>query len=81
MVPTLVEIFVYLFVNFKLKKIIMTGEPTFTASKERNGSHAPQLSIIISKVKYPLCFIVNFVQPVTQHYESRTVRKAPLQSK
>ena len=31
-------------------------------------------------MKYPIRFIVSFVQPVTQHFESRTVRKAPLQS-
>ena len=31
-------------------------------------------------MKYPLRFIVSFVQPVTQHFGSKTVRKAPLQS-
>ena len=31
-------------------------------------------------MKYTLCFIVSYVQLVTQHYKSRTVRKAPLQS-
>ena len=31
-------------------------------------------------MKYPLCFVVSYVQPVAQHFESRTVRKAPLQS-
>ena len=41
--------------------------------------HAPVISINVLKVKYPLCFIVSFFQPVTQQYESRTVRKAPLQ--
>ena len=30
-------------------------------------------------VKYPLCFIVSYVQPVTQQYESRAVQKASLQ--
>ena len=30
--------------------------------------------------QYPLCFIVSYVQPVTQHFESTTVQKAPLQS-
>ena len=29
-------------------------------------------------MKYPLCFIVSYVQPVTQHFRSRTVQKAPL---
>ena len=29
---------------------------------------------------YPLRFVVRYVQPVTQHFESRTVQKAPLQS-
>ena len=31
-------------------------------------------------MKYPLHFVVSYVQPVTQHFVSRTVRKAPLQS-
>ena len=31
-------------------------------------------------MKYPLRVIVGYVQPVTQHYKSGTVQKAPLQS-
>ena len=31
-------------------------------------------------MKYPLRFVASYVQLVTQHYESRIVRKAPLQS-
>ena len=31
-------------------------------------------------MKYPLRFVVSYVQPVTQHFEPRTGRKAPLQS-
>ena len=31
-------------------------------------------------MKHPLHFIVSYVQPVTRHFESRTIRKAPLQS-
>ena len=31
-------------------------------------------------MKYPLCLIVSYVQPVTQRFRSTTVRKAPLQS-
>ena len=46
----------------------MTGEPTHTASEM--ASRAP---IIILKVKYPLRFVVGYVQPVTQQYESRTL--------
>ena len=53
----------------------MTGEPMHTASEMM--LRAP---IIVWKVKYPLYFIVSYVQPVTQHFESRTIRKAPLQS-
>ena len=30
---------------------------------------------------YPLCFVVGYVQPVTQQYESKTVLKTPLQLK
>ena len=33
------------------------------------------------KSEYPLCFIVGYVQPITQQYDSRTAQKAPLQSK
>ena len=29
---------------------------------------------------YPLRFVVSYVQPVTQHFRSRTVRNASLQS-
>ena len=36
--------------------------------------------LLSKKVKYLLRFVVSYVQPVTQQYESRTVRKAPLQS-
>ena len=42
---------------------------------------APVITIIVWKVKYPLHFIVGYVQPITQQYESRTVRKAPLLAK
>ena len=56
----------------------MIGEPTHTASEK--APRAPAISIIVSKVKYPLLFVVSYVQPVTRHFESRTVRKAPLQS-
>ena len=43
----------------------MTGEPTRTASKM--APRAPAISIIVSKVKYPLRFIVSFVQPISDH--------------
>ena len=56
----------------------MTGEPMHIASEK--APRAPAISIIVRKVKYPLHFVVSYVQPVTQHFESRTVRKAPLQS-
>ena len=56
----------------------MAGEPTHTASEM--VLRAPAMSIIVRKVKYPLRFVVSYVQPVTWHFESRTVRKAPLQS-
>ena len=48
--------------------------------KERNGAVHPSYINYRLKVKYPLCFIVSYVQPVKQQYESRTVRKAPLLS-
>ena len=83
MFPTLVEnykLFCVLacslyFVNI----IIMTGKPTCATSKM--VPHAPAISIIVCKVKYPLRFVVGCVQPVTQQYKLRIVRKAPLQSK
>ena len=59
--------------------IIMTGEPTHTASKM--VPCAPAISIVVWKVRHPLCFVVGCVQPITQQYELRTVQKAPLQSK
>ena len=57
--------------------IIMTGKPMHTVSEI--APRTPAISIIVWKVKYPLRFIVSYVQP--QHFESRTVRKAPLLSK
>ena len=57
----------------------MTGEPTHTASEM--APHAPVLSIIVLNLKYPLHFVVGYVQPVTQQYELRNVQKAPLLSK
>ena len=56
----------------------MTGEPMHTASKERNGTVCP--SYINYRLKSEIRFVVSYIQPVTQHYESRTVQKAPLQS-
>ena len=50
----------------------MIGEPMHTASKERNGTAHPSYQLSSEKVKYPLRFVVSYVQPVIQHYESRT---------
>ena len=55
----------------------MTGEPTHIASEM--APHTPAISIFVRKVKYPLRFVVSYVQPVTQHFKPRTVQKAPLQ--
>ena len=57
----------------------MTGEPTHTASKEM----APCVPATNYHLKSEVSIMhrVSYFQPVTQHYESRTVRKAPLQSK
>ena len=56
---------------------MVAGESMHTASREKMEPHAPA----IRKVKYPLRFVVSYVQPITQHYESRIVQKALLQSK
>ena len=55
----------------------MTGEPMHAASNTEMAPYVPATDYMSSE---PLCFVVSYVQPVTQHYESRTVRKAPLQS-
>ena len=34
----------------------------------------------INEVKYLLRFVISYFPSVTQHYESKTIRKAPLQS-
>ena len=72
--------FVYFFCN-----IIITGEPTHTASKERMApelmlpsEHVPQLSNTASKVQWPLRFAYSYVQPVTQCYRRKTVEEVPL---
>ena len=49
--------------------------------KERVGAVHPSYINYCLKVEYPLHFVVGYFQPVTQQYESKTVRKAPLQSK
>ena len=56
--------------TFFLQIIMLTGEPTHSASKVL---HTPVISIIICKGKY---LLHNYVQPVTQRYDSRTVRKS-----
>ena len=64
----------------------MTGEPMHTTSKERMASElmflyerASQLSQTASKVQWPSCFDFSYVQPVTQRYRRKTVKKVPLQ--
>ena len=57
----------------------MAGEPMQNTSEM--VPRTPTISIIILKVQHPSCFVVCYVQLVTQQYESKTVRKAPLQSK
>jgi len=46
--------------------------------KESNGVTHPSY---IGKVKYPLHFIVSYVQFIAQQYKSRTARKPFLKSK
>ena len=41
--------------------------------KERNGAKRPSYINYRRKVKYPLHFVVGYVLPITQQYESRTV--------
>ena len=82
MVPILIENFKFLCTSLFVNKIIMTGEPTHTASKERNG--AAYLSYQLPSEKCSIHYALlsaTYVQPVTLHYESRTVQKSPLQSK
>ena len=67
------QFFVYLLVNF-LNKIWLVN-PSIPHKKKQ--CRVPQQPIIIWKEEYPSCFIVSYVQPVTQHYESRNVRKEP----
>ena len=61
--------FICLLASFK-----NNGKPMHNTSKERNDVMHPNISIFISKVKY-------HCQLCSTQYESRTVRKAPLQSK
>ena len=76
MVPTLVENSLCAgLLTFFVNIIILTGEPAHTISEME-----PCTPVIIQKIKYPLHFVVSYVQPVTQHVRSRTVQKAPLQS-
>ena len=72
------QIFSCTCLTFFVNNFIMTGEPTHTTSEM--VPRAPAISIIVWKVKYPLRFVVSYVQPVTQHFESRTFPEAPLKS-
>ena len=49
----------------------MTGEPTHTASEM-----APRPPIIVWRVKYPLRFIVSYIQPITQHFRIKNCSKS-----
>ena len=50
--------------------------------KERNGAaHPSYINYHLKSEVYPLRFVVGYVQPDTQQYESRTVQISPLQSK
>ena len=75
-VPTLVENYTCL-LTFFVNKIIMTGEPIL---KKEMAPHAPATNNHL-KSEVSIRFIVSYVQPVTHHYESRTIQKTPLQSK
>ena len=55
----------------------MTGEPIHIALKEMVLC-APATNY---RLKSEVSIFISYVQPITQHYESRTVRKVPLQSK
>ena len=57
----------------------MTNELMHIISKERNFATHPSYINYCLKVKYPLYFVVTYVQPITQQYESRAVQKALLQ--
>ena len=56
----------------------MTGEPMHTASEM---APCPSYINYHLKSEVSLRFVVSYVQPITQQYKSRTVRKALLQSK
>ena len=63
---------------FRIKNCLKS---TSTIHAYQKKEMVPRVPIIVRKVKHPLRFVVGYVQLVTQQYESRTVRKAPLQSK
>ena len=63
---------------FRIKNCSKSTSTIHAYQKKEIVPRTPIILIIARKVKYPLRF---YVQPVTQQYESRTVWKAPLQSK
>ena len=54
----------------------MTGEPTHTASKEKMVPRPPTVNYHPKSEISTALPCVSYVQPVIQHYESRTIRKA-----
>ena len=49
-------------------------QSTYTTSKKIN-EHTPVISIKIWKIKYPLRFVLSYVQPLTQQYNQELFKK------
>ena len=65
-----VENYNFLCTSFFFANNILTGETKHSASKESNGAMNASCINIIWKVNYPLRFIVGYVWPIKQQYES-----------
>ena len=83
MIPNRTYFFLKLVCLLFFCNIIMTGEPTHTASKERMvpelmllSERMPQLSNTASKVQWPLRFTYSYVHPVTQCYRQKNSRRS-----
>ena len=74
------QLFPTWYTAFQIKNCSKSTSAIHVYRKKEMVPGTPVISIIFWKVKYPLHFVVSYVQPVTQQYKSKTVQKTPLKS-
>ena len=62
----------------QIKNCLMKSTSAIHAYRKKKWHHAPQLYQLSSKSEVSITIHIDYVQPVTQQYESITVQKAPI---